>query len=66
MLSDPKDFAYNIYNSVKSSLNISPDAAVEEEDEVEETEAESKEEASTSKVDDTAAEADDDDVKDEL
>lgn len=36
MLNDPKDFASSIYSSVKASMNISPDAAVEEEDDVEE------------------------------
>ncbi|KAL3340805.1 hypothetical protein AABB24_029111 [Solanum stoloniferum] len=42
-LSDPKDFASHIYSSVKSSLNISPDATVEEEeDEAEEPEVETK------------------------
>ncbi|KAH0681489.1 hypothetical protein KY290_022828 [Solanum tuberosum] len=42
-LSDPKDFASHIYSSVKSSLNISPDATVEEEeDEAEEPEIETK------------------------
>ncbi|XP_015073391.1 endoplasmin homolog [Solanum pennellii] len=42
-LSDPKDFASHIYSSVKSSLNISPDATVEEEeDEAEEPETETK------------------------
>ncbi|CAH9142417.1 unnamed protein product [Cuscuta epithymum] len=35
MLNDPKDFASRIYNSVKSGLSISPDAEVEEEQEVE-------------------------------
>lgn len=35
---DPKDFAARIYGSVKNSLKISPDAVVEEEDDVEETE----------------------------
>lgn len=61
VLSDPKDFASRIYGSVKNSLNISPDAAAEEEDDVEETEAESstKEGADPAKEDDT-------DVKDEL
>lgn len=38
--SEPKDFASRIYSSVKSSLNISPDAAVEEEDDAEEVETE--------------------------
>lgn len=41
LLSDPKDFANRIYSSVKSSLNISPDATVEEEEEAEEVEADS-------------------------
>lgn len=39
MLSDPKDFASRIYNSVKTSLDISHDTAVEEEEDSEETEA---------------------------
>ncbi|XP_011035008.1 PREDICTED: endoplasmin homolog [Populus euphratica] len=38
MLNDPKEFASRIYNSVKSSLSISPDAIIEEEDDVEEVE----------------------------
>ncbi|PHU20975.1 Endoplasmin -like protein [Capsicum chinense] len=57
-LSDPKNFASQIYSSVKSSLNISPDATVdEEEDEAEEPEAETKTEESASE---------DSEVKDEL
>lgn len=65
MLQDPKDFASRIYSSVKSSLNISPDANVEEEVDVEETESktETKETADTSKND---ADTDTSDVKDEL
>ncbi|GMP44705.1 hypothetical protein CsSME_00013516 [Camellia sinensis var. sinensis] len=67
---DPKDFASRIYDSVKASLNISPDTAVEEEDDVEEPEAESetKEEAAAA-FDSKADEADDDSdsgFKDEL
>ncbi|KAL7244810.1 hypothetical protein ACSBR2_000214 [Camellia fascicularis] len=67
---DPKDFASRIYDSVKASLNISPDTAVEEEDDVEEPEAESetKEEAEAAS-DSKADEADDDSdsgFKDEL
>ncbi|XP_052201566.1 endoplasmin homolog [Diospyros lotus] len=54
MLSDPKDFASQIYDSVKTSLNISPDAAVEEED-AEEAEPETD-----------TTEGDADSVKDEL
>ncbi|KAJ6938359.1 hypothetical protein NC651_004936 [Populus alba x Populus x berolinensis] len=38
MLNDPKDFSSRIYSSVKSSLSISPDAIIEEEDDVEEVE----------------------------
>jgi heat shock protein beta len=56
-LSDSKDFASRIYNTVKSGLDISPDAAVEDEDEAEEIEAES---------DTTKAEDEADAVKDEL
>ncbi|KAK6938970.1 Heat shock protein Hsp90 family [Dillenia turbinata] len=67
---DPKDFASRIYNSVKSSLNISPDAAVEEDDDSEEVEAEvAKEASSTPKAEDEAPINDDtetSDAKDEL
>jgi heat shock protein beta len=35
-LPDPKDFASSIYKSVQRSLDLSPDATIEEEDEVEE------------------------------
>ncbi|KAL9445847.1 hypothetical protein AB3S75_013685 [Citrus x aurantiifolia] len=51
-LNDPKDFASRIYSTVKSSLNISPDAAVEEEDDVEETDADTEmKESSAAKED---------------
>lgn len=63
MLSDPKDFASRIYDSVKTSLNVSPDATVEEEEEVEEApEAESspKEETESTPTEEES------DVKDEL
>ncbi|XP_059638008.1 endoplasmin homolog [Cornus florida] len=48
VLNNPKVFASRIYNSVKTSLDVSPDETVEEEDDAEEAEAESetKEEAS--------------------
>lgn len=59
ILNDPKDFASRIYSSVKSSLKINPDAAVEEEEEAEETEAENSAKETNSSP---AA----DDVKDEL
>ncbi|XP_039000345.1 endoplasmin homolog [Hibiscus syriacus] len=66
-LPDPKDFASRIYSSVRSSLDISPDATVEEEDDVEETETEDagspKGEAETAKDD---ANAEPSDLKDEL
>lgn len=60
LLNDPKDFASHIYDSVKSSLNISPDATIEEEDDVEEAEAE----AGTKEAKDE--ETTDSEVKDEL
>lgn len=65
MLSDPKDFATRIYDSVKTSLSISPDAEVEEEDEAEEVEVEetNRKEGSNAAQDDAA---EDSDVKDEL
>ncbi|KAE9458643.1 hypothetical protein C3L33_09456, partial [Rhododendron williamsianum] len=67
-LNDPKDFASRIYDSVKSSLSISPDAAVEEEDYSEEVEIESEKKDETSS---SNPEADEDaeepsDFKDEL
>ncbi|WVY89014.1 hypothetical protein V8G54_037943 (chloroplast) [Vigna mungo] len=63
-LDDPKDFTSRIYDSVKSSLNISPDATVEEEDDTE-AEAESEAKETPNKPE---AEVDDDvdDRKDEL
>ncbi|KAF3948885.1 hypothetical protein ACB098_01G064300 [Castanea mollissima] len=70
--SEPKDFAARIYNSVKSSLGINPDAAAEEEDEVEEveTETETKEAAATTQAEADAvkddAETEPSAVKDEL
>ncbi|XP_068326766.1 endoplasmin homolog [Pyrus communis] len=64
-LPDPKDFASRIYSSVKSSLNINPDVAVEEEDDAEEVETETAatEAATTPEAE---AEADADSLKDEL
>ncbi|XP_058731886.1 endoplasmin homolog isoform X2 [Vicia villosa] len=65
LLNDPKEFASRIYESVKTSLDISPDATVEEEDETEvEVESETKEESTSTPE---ANEVNDDaDVKDEL
>ncbi|XP_061373267.1 endoplasmin homolog isoform X2 [Gastrolobium bilobum] len=67
LLDDPKDFASRIYDSVKTSLDISPEAAVEEEDDSEEVESESdvKEAASTPTAEADAGN-DDADAKDEL
>ncbi|XP_047328981.1 endoplasmin homolog [Impatiens glandulifera] len=70
VLSDSKEFASRIYNSVKSSLDISPDATVDEEEE-EVAAAEIKEEVSSSsppKEEEEEAAADDEDSngKDEL
>uniref|UniRef100_A0A2P2LPM6 Putative heat-shock protein 90 n=1 Tax=Rhizophora mucronata TaxID=61149 RepID=A0A2P2LPM6_RHIMU len=72
MLNDPKDFASRIYSSVKSALNISPDVAVEEEDDAEEaeTETETRKSADVQKGEDEAAKEDEETepsaVKDEL
>lgn len=62
-LPDSKDFASRIYNTVKSGLNISPDAVVEEEDDAGEVEAESVTEdaAATPRAEEEA-----DTLKDEL
>ncbi|BFG17635.1 hypothetical protein CerSpe_039090 [Prunus speciosa] len=60
-LPDPKDFASRIYSSVKSSLNINPDVAVEEEEDVEEVEAETATNEATA-----TPEADADTLRDEL
>lgn len=37
---DPKEFASSIYSTIKTTLNVNPDATVEEEDETEEEEVE--------------------------
>ncbi|KAH9317797.1 hypothetical protein KI387_019566, partial [Taxus chinensis] len=36
LLNDPKEFAANIYSAIKTTLNVSPDATIEEEDDIEE------------------------------
>ncbi|KAJ0492875.1 putative Heat shock protein Hsp90 family [Helianthus annuus] len=59
LLPDPKDFASRIYESVKTSLSISRDAAVDEDDEVKETPEEAEVEKQTE-------EESHEDVKDEL
>ncbi|XXG40321.1 hypothetical protein AAC387_Pa01g1067 [Persea americana] len=64
MLNDPKDFASGIYDTVKASLKISPDAVVEDEDDVEEdAEVDSKGDAAGDIKEDIVSESD---VKDEL
>ncbi|KAK2986674.1 hypothetical protein RJ640_020836 [Escallonia rubra] len=65
--SDPKEFATRIYDSVKSSLNVSPDAAIEEEEEAEEVEVESTmKEGDDSAKDEAEADTEAHDFKDEL
>jgi heat shock protein beta len=69
VLNDPKDFASRIYESVKSSLDISPDVAVEEEDyseEVVEVESEKKEATSSSNAEAEGDIEEPSDFKDEL
>lgn len=66
MLSDPKEFASRIYDSVKTSLSISKDAAVEEEDEVEEVEVETSGKEESEPASSTQVEEEEYDVKDEL
>ncbi|PIA26991.1 hypothetical protein AQUCO_08400035v1 [Aquilegia coerulea] len=70
VLNDPKEFASSIYNSVKASLNVSPDAPVEEEEDTEEAEVENdlKEAETTPKGGDEDAAAEDETAsyKDEL
>lgn len=45
ILNDPKEFASSIYSTIKTTLNVNPDATVEEDDETEEeVEVETKEE----------------------
>lgn len=45
VLEDPKDFANRIYSVIKSNLNVSPDATVEEDEVEEETEKDRAENA---------------------
>ncbi|KAF9622771.1 hypothetical protein IFM89_034006 [Coptis chinensis] len=71
VLNDPKEFASSIYNSVKASLNVDPDAGVEEEDDTEEAEVQTdvKEEETASKgadEDATARDFETEPSKDEL
>lgn len=63
---DPKNFASQIYSSVKNSLNISPDVAVEEEDDIEEVETESSAKEAEEQGSFNADEASEEYVKDEL
>ncbi|XP_076886230.1 endoplasmin homolog [Bidens hawaiensis] len=64
-LPDPKDFASRIYDSVKASLSINPDAAVEEEDEVEEA-PEAENTSSQKEETDSTPTEEEEDSKDEL
>ncbi|OAY77837.1 endoplasmin homolog [Ananas comosus] len=66
-LNDPKEFASSIYKSVQKSLDISPDATIEEEDDTEEAEAEEKDTATKgTDADSTNEEAEYSSEKDEL
>nr|CAD1830473.1 unnamed protein product [Ananas comosus var. bracteatus] len=66
-LNDPKEFASSIYKSVQKSLDISPDATIEEEDDTEEAEAEEKDTATKgADADSTNEEAEYSSEKDEL
>lgn len=62
MLNDPKEFASSIYDSVKRSLNVNPEATVEEDDVEEETETDVKEETPKTDGDDNEPEG----LRDEL
>ncbi|XP_076912195.1 endoplasmin homolog [Bidens hawaiensis] len=64
-LPDPKDFASRIYDSVKASLSINLDAAVEEEDEVEEAPEAENTSSQKEEADSTPTE-EEEDSKDEL
>ncbi|XP_012835715.1 PREDICTED: endoplasmin homolog [Erythranthe guttata] len=66
VLTDPKSFASQIYSSVKNSLEISPDAAVEEEDDVEESVIESGATKDETEASLNVDEVSEEDVKDEL
>ncbi|KAF5771519.1 Endoplasmin [Helianthus annuus] len=66
MLPDPKDFASRIYDSVKASLSISPDASVDEEDEVEEAPEVENTGSEKEETDSTPTEEEQEDIKDEL
>ena len=66
ILNDPKDFASSIYKSVQKSLDISPDATVEEEDDVEEAEEEEKGTTSNTESDEIKEDIDESSLKDEL
>ncbi|WOL05281.1 hypothetical protein Cni_G14008 [Canna indica] len=66
ILDDPKDFASGIYKSVQKSLDISPDAAVEEEDDAEEAEVDEKESSSKSESGHIEEEVEESSAKDEL
>lgn len=67
ILHDPKDFASSIYKSVQTSLDISADATVEEEDDVDEPEVDDKESSTPkSEEDNLKVDVEEEAVKDEL
>ncbi|KAJ8497477.1 hypothetical protein OPV22_008029 [Ensete ventricosum] len=66
ILNDPKEFASSIYKSVQKSLDISPDATVEEEEDVEEAEEEEKGTTSNTESSEIKEDIDEASLKDEL
>lgn len=82
ILNDPKEFASSIYSTIKTTLNVNPDATVEEDDETEEEvevetkedvqKVETKEDATEGKftkeeiIEEAVEEESDESVKDEL
>ncbi|CAL9071327.1 Hsp90 protein [Musa troglodytarum] len=66
ILNDPKEFASSIYKSVQKSLDISPDATVEEEDDVEEAEEDEKGTTSNTESGEIKEDIDESSLKDEL
>ncbi|RWW07474.1 hypothetical protein GW17_00029147 [Ensete ventricosum] len=66
ILNDPKEFASSIYKSVQKSLDISPDATVEQEEDVEEAEEEEKGTTSNTESSEIKEDIDEASLKDEL
>ncbi len=65
ILEDPKDFATRVYSVVRSTLNVSPDAEIEDEDETED-EIEKEELQTTTEETDNMQEQEQDEVRDAI